>query len=191
MEMKADRLGILSALVASVCCVTPLLLVLLGLGSVGIGAALGRFHWWFLLVALGLLAYGWRVYGKEQGRCRATHCEMPRGKITRTGLGIASLVVAIFVGLNLYTYASQRATTLPPASKGLARVGLPVEGMTCLTCELTIESSLKRLSGVSQVDARVAEQAVYVDYDPVRLSLDDLIAAIHKTGYQASRPQGK
>ena len=33
--MKAERLGILSALLASVCCVTPLILVLLGLGSLG------------------------------------------------------------------------------------------------------------------------------------------------------------
>lgn len=59
--MKADKLGILSALMASVCCVTPLVLVLLGLGGIGIGTVLGRFHWWFLLVAIVLLTYGWHV----------------------------------------------------------------------------------------------------------------------------------
>lgn len=185
--MKADRLGLLSALMASVCCVTPLVLVLLGLGSLGIGAVLGRFHWWFNLAAIGLLTYGWWGYGKEQGRCRRAHCEMPRSKRTRTVLGAASLVVAAFASLNLYTHASQRFTTPPPASHGPANIVLPVEGMTCLTCELTIESGLKRMSGVSQADARVAEQAVSVSYDPGRVSPEDLITAINKTGYKASR----
>ncbi len=187
--MKADKLGVLSALVASVCCVTPLLLVLLGLGSLGIGAALGRFHWWFLMAAIGLLAYGWRGYVKEQGRCRAGHCEMPRSKSTRTVLSAASVIVAAFVGLNVYTYASQRtATATPPTSKGLASVVLPVDGMTCLTCELTIESSLKRLPGVTNADANVTQKVVAVSYDPAQVTVEGLIATINKSGYKASYP---
>lgn len=42
--MTPDRLGILSALFASVCCLGPVLLVVLGLGSLGLGAFLGRYH---------------------------------------------------------------------------------------------------------------------------------------------------
>lgn len=188
--MKADKLGVLSALVASVCCVTPLLLALLGLGSLGIGAALGRFHWWFLLAAIGLLVYGWRVYVKEQGRCKTAHCDMPRSKATRTVLGAVSLIVAVFIGLNLYTYASQRSVaTAPSASKGLASIVLPVEGMTCLTCELTVESSLRRLPGVHSADARVTEQVAYVQYDPAKVKLDDLVEAVNKTGYRAKLPK--
>ncbi len=99
--MKADTLGILSALVASVCCVTPLIVVLLGLGSLGIGAALGQFHWWFLFAAIWLLTYGWRAYVQEQRRCRTAQCEMRRSNTTRTMLIGASVIVAAFVGLNL------------------------------------------------------------------------------------------
>jgi len=187
--MKADKLGVLSALLASVCCVTPLVLVLVGLGSLGVGAALGRFHWWFLLAASGLLAYGWWVYVKEQGRCRTANCEMPRNKTTQTVLTAVSVVVAAFVGLNLYTYAGQRtATVSPPTNKELASVVLPVEGMTCLTCELTIESSLRRLPGVTSADASVAQQAVAVSYDPAQVTLDGLIATVNKTGYKVNRP---
>ncbi len=105
-------------------------------------------------------------------------------------LTAASVIVAAFVGLNLYTYASQRSTTSLPAGNGLTSIVLPVKGMTCLTCELTIESSLKRLIGVSHVDARVSEETVHIHYDPARVSPDDLIAAINKTGYKASPPQG-
>ena len=190
--MKPEKLGIVSALVASVCCVGPMVLVLLGLGSLGVGAVLGRYHWWFILVAIGLLTYAWRSYVKEAYRCRTEACEMARGKTTRTALILASGVVALFVGLNVYTYASQsRGADLrmaSPGNKTVISTVIPVEGMTCFTCELTVESSLKRLSGVQSVDAKVNERAAYVMYDPNQIHLEQLIAAINQTGFRASRP---
>ncbi len=187
--MKADKLGVLSALMASMCCITPLVLVLLGLGSLGIGAVLGRFHWWFLLGAIGLLTSGWRIYFRERGHCRTTGCEMPRQRTTRIVLGMTSLIVTTFVGLHLYTYASQRAAPSErSANTRLASVVLPVKGMTCLTCELTLESSLKRLPGVLSADAGVVQQAVAVTYNPTQVTVEQLIATINQTGYEAGLP---
>lgn len=192
--MKAGKLGILSALFASVCCVTPLILVLLGLGSLGIGAVLGRFHWWFLGAALVLLTTAWRRYFQERRRCATERCEMASGTPTRWTLLVASLVVTAFVGLNLVTFASQRQQTAPtPDGRPTTAtdVAIPVAGMTCLTCELTVESSLKRLPGVAGAEANVAQQRVTVQYNPAQVTVEQLMAAINQTGYQASRPQGK
>ena len=193
--MKADRLGILSAVFASVCCLGPVLLVVLGLGSLGFGAVLGRYHWWFIGAAIVLLSYAWRSYLTEVRRCKTASCEMARGKTTRTVLTVASVVVAAFVGLNLSTYASQThkvsSTGTAPPTGQLTSVAIPVEGMTCFTCELTVESSLKGLPGVHSADAKVKEAAAYVEYNPARVNLDQLIAAINKTGYKANRPQGQ
>lgn len=191
--MKPAQLGMFSALTASVCCLGPVILALLGLGSLGFGAVLGRYHWWFIVAAIGLLAVAWRSYLKEAARCRAASCQMARGKTTRTALTIASLVVAIFVGLNLSTYASQSRPTAHQAARSiqgqLASVMIPIEGMTCFTCELTVESSVKGLPGVRSVDAKVKESAAYVQYDPARVKVEDLVAAINKTGYKARRPK--
>jgi copper chaperone CopZ len=191
--MKAARLGILSAITASVCCLGPVLLVLAGLGSLGFGALIGRYHWWFIAAAIVLLAVAWRSYFREAGRCRTARCEMAGGKRTRTALLLASVVVAVFVSLNLYTYAGQRRSARQdaagPMSEQLASVVIPVEGMTCFTCELTVESSVKNLPGVRSVDAKVTESAAYVDYDPARVKVEDLVAAINKTGYKARRPK--
>jgi len=189
--MKPGQMGILSALVASLCCVGPLVLVLLGLGTLGLGAFFGRYHWWFLFGAMGILAFAWRAYLKERGRCQAARCEMAQGKPAKWTLTLATLVVALFVGLNLYTYASQSAAHSPQQSSSAgtsASVAIPVEGMTCFTCELTVESSLKRLPGVQSADARVKEQAAYVSYDPAKVQVEELVAAINKTGYKATRP---
>ena len=191
--MKAEKLGVLSALFASVCCLGPLLLVLVGLGGLGFGALIGRYHWWFVGAAIALLAYAWRSYLKEATRCRTAHCEIAGGKRTRTALLLASMVVAAFVGLNLYTYAGQqrpaRQDTAGPTRGQLASVMIPVEGMTCFTCEVTVESSLKGLPGVRSVDARVKDAAAYIQYDPAQMTLGELVAAINKTGYRASQPK--
>lgn len=191
--MKADRLGLLSAMLASICCVGPILLVLVGLGSLGVGALLSRYHWWFIGAAMLLLSVAWRSYLKEAAHCRATSCQMARGKTTRTVLTMASLVVAIFVGLNLATYAShsrQPGARIVSSGHGrLASVVIPVEGMTCFTCERTVEATLKGLPGVRSADAKVKDAAAYVQYDAAQVSLDELIAAINKTGYRAGPPQ--
>ncbi len=193
--MKPGKLGMLSALVASVCCLGPLLLVLLGLGSLGFGAVIGRYHWWFIGAAIVLLAYAWQSYLKEARRCRTESCKMAQGKTTRTVLILASLIVGTFVGLNVYTYASQHGSMREPGaasvSTALTSVVIPVEGMTCFTCELTVESSLKGLPGVQQVDAKVNEQAAHVHYDPSQIGLDALITAINKTGFKATQPSGQ
>jgi copper chaperone CopZ len=191
--MKAEKLGILSALVASLCCLGPLILVLVGLGTLGLGAFFGRYHWWFIGAAIALLTYAWRSYLKEAHRCKAASCEMARGQTTRTVLTLASVVVAVLVGLNLYTYARQSSAARPQAASAvggsLTAVTIPVEGMTCFTCELTVESSLKGLPGVRSVDANVKDAVAYVQYDPTQVSLDELVAAINKTGYKARRPK--
>ena len=181
----------LSALVASACCLGPVILVVLGLGSLGFGAFLGRYHWWFIGTAIVLLTHAWRTYLTEAHRCQTASCEIARGKTTRTALTLASAVVALFVGLNLYTYASQHRPLPPHLTGGTpssAFVVIPVEGMTCFTCELTVESSLKRLPGVRGVDASVKDAAAYVQYDPAQIRLEDLMTAIDKTGYRASQP---
>jgi len=76
-------------------------LVVLGLGSLGFGSLIGRYHWWFIGAAITLLAYAWRSYMKEARRCRAASCEMAQGKFTRTILVLASIVVATFVWWSL------------------------------------------------------------------------------------------
>jgi len=191
--MKADKLGVLSALFASVCCITPLLLVLLGLGSLGVGAVLGRFHWWFLAAAFVLLTVAWRRYFHERRRCATEQCEVASGTPTRWTLLVASVVVATFAGLNVYTFAGQRQQTGARSanpSANAAEAVIPVEGMTCLTCELTIESGLKRLPGVQYADARVTDQTVSVRYDPAQISVNDMVETINKTGYRVRSPEG-
>jgi sulfite exporter TauE/SafE/copper chaperone CopZ len=56
-------------------------------------------------------------------------------------------------------------------------------GMHCHGCEHIIESMAHRLPGVRRIKADYPTETVTVDFDPALTSLDDIRAAIERTGY--------
>lgn len=185
--MKAKGLGILSALTASVCCLGPLVLILIGLGGLGFGAIIGKYHWYFIAGAGVLLGFSWKSYFSEKKACEAKQCTMEGKKMTRNILLLASAAVLTFVGLNVYTYA--KSTALESTMKSGAQMTIPVKGMVCMTCEITVKSAVKKLTGIHEVKASAKDQVVRVSYDPAKTSLDEIISAINGTGFKAERPK--
>jgi len=185
--MKAKGFGILSALTASLCCLGPLLLITMGLGSLGFGAVLGRYHWYFILGAALLLAFAWRSYYREKKFCESNLCEMEGKKMTRNVLVLASAVVLTFAGLNLYTYTRGNSKEITAPSG--VQITIPVQGMTCFTCEIALQSAVKKLPGIEEVKASARDKKAWVSYDPAKVSLDEIVSAINQTGYKAEKPK--
>lgn len=187
MKRKAEHLGVFSALIASVCCLGPLVLILLGLSGLGLGAILGKYHLYFILGAALLLAFAWKSYLKEKKSCEVAQCEMSGKNKTRNVLILASAVVTFFAALNLYTVLK------PTEEKGAlvsgTQISIPVKGMSCFTCEIAVRTAVKKLPGVIEVKANARDERVIVIYDPEKVSLDELLNAINKTGYKAERPK--
>ncbi len=69
-----------------------------------------------------------------------------------------------------------------------AKVELPITGMTCTNCALTIERTLKRLDGVVQVSANFASERANVEYLPGVVSLAAIQQAIRDVGYDVIVP---
>lgn len=65
--------GLIGAVLASTCCLGPLVLLLLGISGAWISylTTLAPYQPFFLLASLGFLAAGfWKVYGKTIGSCQ-------------------------------------------------------------------------------------------------------------------------
>ena len=70
-----------------------------------------------------------------------------------------------------------------------ATVDIPVTGMTCANCAMTIERTLKRkVPGVMNASVNFASERATVEYIPSLTGLDEMIQAIEKAGYGAIRP---
>ena len=186
--MKAKHVGILSAILGSICCVGPLLLGAVGLGT--IAALIGRYHWLFVAAAIGVLAWAWIKYLREKARCLCEHGAVNTRGLSLLTLLIASVIVLGFAALNV---SSHLFAEMPPASNALGtgnlqRVVIPVEGMTCVTCETAVRHALKRIDGVQSAHASVATKSATVDFEPEKTNPEQLVAAINSTGYRALLP---
>src|SRR2546427_8743854 len=129
--MKANHAGILSALLATSCCVGPLVLVAVGLG--GGATFLGRYHWLFLIGGMAVLTWAWAKYLREKTVCHCEHRAMDGRRSGMLTLLIATIMVLGFAGLNVSRYVLASAPTSAQAqtqvANGLSRVVIPVEGM--------------------------------------------------------------
>jgi Cu+-exporting ATPase len=71
-----------------------------------------------------------------------------------------------------------------------ASVEIPVTGMTCANCAMTVERTLKKkVPGVVGASVNFATERAHVEYVPTLVSVDDMISAIQKAGYGAIGPE--
>jgi len=188
--MKTKQAGILAAILAATCCVGPLLLVAIGLGS---GAVfVGRYHWFFLIGGIAVLTWAWAKYLREKTICDCEDRPMSGGRSAMLTLLIATLLVLGFAGLNIsrYVFASAppAAPTQTQLANGLNRIVVSVDGLSCVTCEIPVRHVLRRIDGVKSVDVNAATKTATVDYEPSKATPEQLVAAINSTGYRARLP---
>ncbi len=188
--MKAKFAGILSALLATTCCIGPLLLVAFGVSSWV--ALVGRYHWFLLVVGMAVLAWAWVKYLREKTVCDCEHKPMEGRRSGMLTLLFVTMIVLGFAGVNIsrYVFASAPASTQTQTqlANGLDRVVIPVEGMTCATCEIAVRHALKRVDGVKSARVSVATKTATVDYEAAKTNPKQLVVAINSTGYRASLP---
>lgn len=96
--------GLVGAVLASSCCVVPLVLVALGVSGAWIGSltALEPYKPYFVILTLALLAGGyWHVYLRRKPDCvDGTYCARPvSDRLTKTVLWLATIVVVIAMTL--------------------------------------------------------------------------------------------
>lgn len=110
---QGDRKGILvlsglAALVGGLCCLTPVVVVLLGLASISAAASLGNvlygdYHWEFRLVALAFLGLALLVYFRRKGICTLDQARRQRNRIINTSLVVVIFAAGIYV---FWTYVA-------------------------------------------------------------------------------------
>ena|SRR5947208_3066102 len=188
--MKAKQAGILSAILASTCCIGPLLLVAIGVGSGAV--SVGRYHWFFLIAGMAVLTWAWAKYLREKTVCDCEHQPMEERRSGMLTLLITTVLVLGFAGLNIsrYVFASGPvpAQTQTQLANRLNRIVVSIEGLSCVTCEIPVRHALRRIDGVKSMHVSAATKSATVDYEAAKTNPEQLVAAINSTGYRAAIP---
>jgi len=90
------------AVLSSLCCLLPLAVIVLGLGSGAFMAVTMRYRW--LLIPAGVLgvAAGFVLYARERRRCDALGCRMAGSRVALAVLLVASLIVVSSIVLDRF-----------------------------------------------------------------------------------------
>jgi len=102
-----DRKGILAisalaGVMGGLCCVTPIVLVLLGLASISAAADLGNvlygnYRWAFRSVALAFLVLALVFYFRRRGICTLDQARRERNRIINTSLVVLIFAVGVYI----------------------------------------------------------------------------------------------
>jgi P-type Cu+ transporter len=67
------------------------------------------------------------------------------------------------------------------------RLTLPIEGMSCAACAVTVQGALGAVAGVTQAAVNYATGKASVDYDDTQTGIATLVHAVREAGYDAGQ----
>lgn len=183
-----------AAVAASACCTVPLLLVSLGVGGAWVGSltASEPYRPLFVVLAIGALGYvAWREWRASRLVASGVDCDCEvdavRPQTRRAILGVGALAAVLLLASPWLV----RAASGPPGSTvfatgtplATAQVVLAVEGMSCASCDVTVERALLNVDGVDAAEVSFEPPRAVVSFDPTRATVADLMAATAAAGY--------
>ena len=188
--------AVVAAVAASACCILPLILGVASAGTLGLSAALTPYRPY--LIGLTLLILGvafYLTYRPAKGTACATEGECARGtagasRVARVSLwAVAAFTLAImaYPQIAAERARSQMSTALPvPASAALWTATFAVSKMDCAACSGQIVTALKKTPGVYDAHVDFAAKRAAVRYDPIRVSVPQVLAVIDGVGFPAT-----
>lgn len=191
---KSEKLAgasILSAIAASLCCITPVLALISGASGVA-----STFSWmepfrpYLIGITVLVLSFAWYQKLKprtaEEIQC---DCEEDKKKPfmqTKTFLGIVTVFAFMMLAFPYYGhifYPKADKQVIVVSSDNIQEIKFNVSGMTCASCEKHIENEVNKLPGIVTVSANSKEGNAIVKFDNSKTSISVLENKINKTGY--------
>ncbi|MEE9448416.1 MAG: mercuric transport protein MerTP [Ignavibacteriaceae bacterium] len=194
-EKKWMGAGLLAAITASLCCITPVLAVLGGLGGIA-----STFSWLdplrpyligFTAIVLGYAFYNAYIPKKEDDlECACEDDESPAKKNFLNSK--AFLWVVTGVSILMFTFPSYSHIFFPDTNNNIVVVDesnvsearLYIEGMTCTGCEESVNYTLRNQKGVLSTVSSYETGIANVKYDKSKVKPEQLAQAIEdEVGY--------
>ncbi len=195
-EKKWIGAGLLAAIAASLCCITPVLAVLGGLGGIASTFAfldpLRPYLIGFTAIVLGYAFYN-AYKPKKDGdlECACDDEEIPAKKNflnSKAFLWVvagASILMFAFPSYSHIFFPNTNNTIVVVNESNIIEAKLFIEGMTCTGCEESVDYTLRKQEGVLSAVSSYESGIAYVKYDKSKVKPEQLAQAIEdEVGYK-------
>lgn len=192
--------AIVTALLASLCCITPVLAILGGLSGIASAFSflkpLRPYFIAFTIIILGYAFYNaYKPKNKDEVECACEDNETKAKKDflnSKAFLWLVSMIAVVLITFPYYsqTFFPQTQNTLVINSNHIVKAKLEIEGMSCTSCEQSIDYALKSEKGVLSAQSSYKTGIAYVEYNPLKVQPEQLKKTVeNKVGYKVNKIQ--
>ncbi|MFT4734751.1 MAG: mercuric ion transport protein [Arcticibacterium sp.] len=191
-ENKLIGAGLLTAITASLCCITPVLALIAGTSGIA-----STFSWIEpfrpYLIGLTLLVLGFAWYQKLKLRkeidCECETDEKPKFIQSRKFLGIVTAIAIFMLAFPYYSgifYPKTEKKIMIVDILDIATTKFKISGMTCASCEEQVNHEVNKLIGIVNSKASYENGNAIIEFDRTKNNENEIEKAINATGYKVT-----
>jgi copper chaperone CopZ len=183
--------GLLAALLSSLCCITPVLAMIAGTGSIA-----ASFSWlepvrpYLAGVTIAVLGSAWYQKLFQKNKTQECACDAEAKASfwkTKSFLGIITVFAFAMLAFPHYAhvfYPHNEKQVVFVNKDDIKKAEFKVSGMTCQGCAEHVMFEVNKLVGILKSDASYEKGNAVVEYDASKITTSEIVDAINKTGYK-------
>lgn len=203
MKNKLLISSIFASIMASLCCITPVLALIAG--SSGIASTfswLEPFRPYLIGLTILVLGLAWyqNLKPKKEIECECETDDLPVGKAgkpkfmqSKTFLGIVTAFAIVMLAFPYYSnifYPKTEKQIIVVDKSNIKKVEFTISGMTCVSCEEHVNHEVNKLTGIINSNASYENGNAIVEFDNSKANITEIEKAIKSTGYSITNKKG-
>jgi mercuric ion transport protein len=196
-ENKILGAGLLTAIAASLCCITPVLALVAGTSGLA-----STFSWleparpYFIGLTILVLGFAWyqKLKPKKQIDCNCETDEKPKFTQSKMFLGIVTVFAGLMLAFPMYAhifYPKTEKQVIVVDKSNIQTVEFTISGMTCASCEEHVNHEVNKLTGIIKSTASYESGNANIEFDNSKTSTAEIEKAINSTGYSVTDKKDK
>jgi mercuric ion transport protein len=192
-ENKLIGAGLLTAITASLCCITPILALIAGT-TTGIAST---FSWIEpfrpYLIGLTILVLGLAWYQKLKPQkeidCECETDEKPKFIQSKKFLGIVTVFAIVMLAFPYYSgvfYPNTENKIIVVDKSDIKTTEFIISGMTCSSCEEHVNHEVNKLNGIVNSKASYENGNAIIEFDKTKTNETEIEKAISTTAYKVT-----
>lgn len=185
--------GLFAAIAASLCCITPVIALLVGSSSIA-----ANFSWieparpYLIGLSVAVLALAWYLKLRP-AKSNDLNCDCETAKKSsflqsKTFLSIVTIFAILmmvfpFYAKMFYPAPKMQATSIATVDNK-QEVKFIIQGMTCEGCEEHVNNQLSKVNGVLAYKTSYVKRSSLVTFDKSKVDVREIESTINKTGYK-------
>jgi mercuric ion transport protein len=184
--------GVVVAITASLCCITPVLALISGVGGIA-----STFSWlepvrpYLIGITILILGFAWYQKLKPRKRdevvCDCEEDEKPSFWQSKSFLGFATIIVISLLAFPNYSHIfypkSPTVNVISVEKSNIRQVEFKISGMTCQSCTEHVNHALDGVPGVLEHTTSYEQGTSLVQFDVTKVNEKALVDAVDATGY--------